>query len=84
MSSPTKPGGRIRSGDVAESPVRIDLSVPRGATGPRHEVTVHDGRFTLATCSCGWHGIARRQRSAARTEARDHALLYAGTSESPV
>ncbi|MBI1378340.1 MAG: hypothetical protein GC157_12780 [Frankiales bacterium] len=42
-----------------------------------HEVTVTDGRFTRASCTCGWVGTARRHRSTARAEARDHALLYA-------
>jgi hypothetical protein len=41
-----------------------------------HQVTVVDGRFTLASCTCGWVGAGRRQRAASRAEARDHALLY--------
>jgi hypothetical protein len=44
---------------------------------PGHEVRVEDGRFTTAVCSCGWQGAARRNRATARSEARDHALLYA-------
>lgn len=49
--------------------------VPAQAT--THEVRVVDGRFAHAECSCGWRGAGRRLRSTARTEARDHALLYA-------
>ena len=48
---------------------------------PGHEVHVEDGRFTTAVCSCGWRGAGRRNRATARTEARDHALLYADGSE---
>ncbi len=47
---------------------------------PTHEVRVVDGRFASASCSCGWQGTAKRQRSAVRAEARDHALLYAGAA----
>ncbi|MFN8169891.1 MAG: hypothetical protein U0S36_14080 [Candidatus Nanopelagicales bacterium] len=42
-----------------------------------HEVRVVDGRFAHAVCTCGWRGAGRRNREAVRTEARDHALLYA-------
>ncbi|CAB4956777.1 unannotated protein [freshwater metagenome] len=42
-----------------------------------HQVTVVEGRFSHASCSCGWQGAARRARTTARTEAHDHALLYA-------
>jgi hypothetical protein len=48
---------------------------------PGHEVTVIDGRFVRAECSCGWRGAGRRHRATAREEARDHALLYADGSE---
>jgi hypothetical protein len=48
---------------------------------PGHEVHVEDGRFTTAVCSCGWRGAGRRNRATARTEARDHALLYADGSQ---
>lgn len=44
---------------------------------PGHEVRIEDGRFTFAICSCGWQGAGRRNRATARSEARDHALLYA-------
>jgi hypothetical protein len=50
---------------------------PVGAGGEVHEVSVIDGRFTIARCSCGWHSAGRRLRATVRAEARDHALLYA-------
>ncbi|MBC2865721.1 hypothetical protein [Streptomyces mexicanus] len=41
---------------------------------PAHRtVTVEQGRFCLARCSCGWRGPARRARSLARTDAEAHA-----------
>ena len=67
----------MRSRRLAHAAARIDLTVPQG---PEHEVTVVDGRFTIATCSCGWSGSARRHRAAARAEGHDHALLYADGS----
>lgn len=75
MTSPTHPSERARRARGTEE--RVDLSAPRVAHTPRHEVIIVDGRFTIATCSCGWSGSARRHRAAARVEARDHALLYA-------
>jgi hypothetical protein len=50
-------------------------------SGPTHEVRLVDGRFTSAACSCGWQSAARRTRSTVRAEARDHALLYAGSRD---
>jgi hypothetical protein len=47
------------------------------ADPPAHEVRVVDGRFIHAECTCGWRSAGRRTRSLARTEAHDHALLYA-------
>lgn len=47
---------------------------------PGHEVTVEDGRFSTAECSCGWRSAARRHRATLRQEARDHVLLYADGS----
>jgi hypothetical protein len=44
---------------------------------PAHEVSIVDGRFAHAVCTCGWRGAGRRNRAAVRDEARDHALLYA-------
>ncbi|MBR8642423.1 hypothetical protein KEF29_31580 [Streptomyces tuirus] len=34
--------------------------------------TTEKGRFCMATCTCGWHGPARRARSQARTDAEKH------------
>ena len=48
--------------------------------GRGHEVTVVDGRFTTASCTCGWRSAARRSRLVVRAEARDHVLLYADGS----
>jgi hypothetical protein len=58
---------------------RNDQHVPAPPT-PGHEVHIEDGRFATAVCSCGWQGAGRRNRATARTEARDHALLYADGS----
>ena len=52
--------------------------------GPDHQVTLsRAARFLLPECSCGWVGTARLTESAAREEARDHALLYAPDRLSP-
>ena len=75
MTSSQQP--RARSRRISQAEARIDLTVPQGPAAPEHEITVVDGRFTIATCSCGWSGSARRHRAAARAEAHDHALLYA-------
>jgi hypothetical protein len=48
-----------------------------GAPLTAHEITILDGRFMHAACTCGWRSAGRRSRATARTEARDHALLYA-------
>nr|WP_280890693.1 hypothetical protein [Streptomyces sp. LBL] len=34
--------------------------------------TVEQGRFCLASCSCGWQGPARRARSQARKDGDRH------------
>jgi hypothetical protein len=78
VTSPQTP--RARSRQVSSAGSRIDLTVGGHPTAPQHEVTIVDGRFTIATCSCGWSGSARRHRAAARAEAHDHALLYADGS----
>jgi hypothetical protein len=44
---------------------------------PAHEVHIEDGRFSHAVCTCGWRTAGKRDRRGLRTEARDHALLYA-------
>ena len=63
-----------------QAPVPASRSAA-AATAPGHEVTVHDGRFSSAECTCGWRSAARRHRATARQEARDHVLLYADGSE---
>lgn len=51
-----------------------------GIPAPEHQVSLErNGRFMLPTCTCGWIGTARVTEASAREEARDHALLYAGT-----
>jgi hypothetical protein len=45
--------------------------------GSGHDVTLSDGRFTTAICTCGWQTAARRSRPLARAEAHDHVLLQA-------
>ncbi len=52
--------------------------LPPDGRPPTHEVRIEDGRFTHAACTCGWRSAGRRDRRGVRTEARDHALLYAG------
>jgi hypothetical protein len=42
-----------------------------------HEVSLIDGRFCAAVCTCGWRSAGRRSRATARAEGHDHALLYA-------
>jgi hypothetical protein len=40
---------------------------------PEHRtITVEQGRFCLARCTCGWRGPARRARSLARADADGH------------
>ncbi|MES4886422.1 hypothetical protein [Streptomyces sp. NPDC096012] len=34
--------------------------------------TTEQGRFSVARCSCGWRGPARRARSQARADAAGH------------
>ncbi|MFV0135064.1 hypothetical protein ACLGIH_17900 [Streptomyces sp. HMX87] len=47
------------------------LELPRDL--PEHSTTtIERGPFCLATCTCGWHGPARRARSLARTDAETH------------
>jgi hypothetical protein len=58
-----------------------DAGVPRRPDQPTHEVRIVDGRFMHAECSCGWRTAGRRNRATVRAEARDHALLHAGTAQ---
>lgn len=66
---------------TAPDPARAAAPATRRHVTPpphvSHEVRIIDGRFSHAECSCGWRGDGRRTRSKARSEARDHALLYA-------
>jgi hypothetical protein len=55
----------------------MSAPLPQDGPAPAHEVTLVDGRFMHAECSCGWRTAGRRDRRKARAEARDHALLYA-------
>ncbi|AOR33498.1 hypothetical protein BFF78_22720 [Streptomyces fodineus] len=42
-------------------------------SGQEHRTaTTEQGRFSVARCSCGWRGPARRARSQARTDAEGH------------
>ena len=46
-------------------------------SGPDHQVTLEKrGAFVVPMCTCGWIGTARQRVSSARSEARDHAVLY--------
>ncbi len=45
--------------------------------GPDHQVMLEKrGAFVVPTCSCGWIGTARQRVASARSEARDHAVLF--------
>ena len=80
VSSPTasEPLPRAESGDARV--LTESVAVPTHPGTSTHEVTVVDGRFMHAECSCGWRTAGRRSRATVRTEARDHALLHAGTA----
>lgn len=54
--------------------------LPQDGRHSTHEVRIEDGRFAHAACTCGWRTAGRRDRRVIRAEARDHALLYAGTA----
>ncbi|MGK5632718.1 hypothetical protein [Streptomyces sp. URMC 123] len=43
------------------------------AAGDHRTVTVENGAFCAARCSCGWLGPARRARAKARADAAAHA-----------
>jgi hypothetical protein len=58
----------------------VTAPLPQDGRPPTHEVRIEDGRFAHAACSCGWRTAGRRDRRVVRAEARDHALLYAGTA----
>jgi hypothetical protein len=44
----------------------------RGAGASHRTSVVESGAFASARCSCGWQGPARRARSGARQDAREH------------
>ena len=71
----TEPPGGYRG--LVSFPRRRDHHEAPVPPAPGHEVHIEDGRFATAVCSCGWQGAGRRNRATARSEARDHALLYA-------
>ncbi len=79
VSSPTA-GERVeRADDVDLREASAAVAVPSHPGSVSHEVTLVDGRFMHAECSCGWRSAGRRNRATVRAEARDHALLHAGT-----
>lgn len=47
------------------------------ATASHHSVSIVDGRFMHAACTCGWRSAGKRERKAVRIEADDHLRLYA-------
>jgi hypothetical protein len=63
-----------------EPTLRDDPDLRMDPFDPRVEhriVLVERHAFTVATCTgCGWESFARRSRPLARTEGRDHLLLY--------
>ncbi|TMU93313.1 hypothetical protein [Streptomyces sp. DASNCL29] len=53
--------------------------------GQNRTTTVERGSFSIARCTCGWSGPARRARALARDDAADHATSRhsrSGTSDS--
>jgi hypothetical protein len=66
------PGPRVEPAD--------DPDLRRDPFDPRivHKVRLEERHaFTVAVCDgCGWESFARRSRPLARTEGRDHTLLY--------
>jgi hypothetical protein len=59
----------------------VETTPGPAAPGPdaEHRVRMEErGPFAVAVCrSCGWESYARRSRRLARSEGRDHELLYA-------
>nr|WP_307819010.1 hypothetical protein [Streptomyces sabulosicollis] len=54
--------------------------------GQNRTTTVERGSFSVARCTCGWYGPARRARALARDDAAAHATARhtsSGTSDSP-
>jgi hypothetical protein len=55
------------------------------APGPDHQVTLEKrGAFVVPLCSCGWVGTARQKVASARSEARDHAVLFVSSDMSSI
>nr|WP_308343900.1 hypothetical protein [Streptomyces sp. MK37H] len=53
--------------------------------GQNRTTTVERGSFSIARCTCGWSGPARRARAVARDDAAAHATarhISSGTSDS--
>ncbi len=68
------PGPRVEPSLQDDPDLRMDPFDPR----VEHRIVlVERHAFTVATCTgCGWESFARRSRPLARTEGRDHLLLY--------
>jgi hypothetical protein len=65
---------------VVEAPTVETVPGPaEPGPGAEHRVRIEErGPFTVAVCrGCGWESFARRSRRLARSEGRDHELLYA-------
>ncbi|AZM61430.1 hypothetical protein DMA10_09140 [Streptomyces sp. WAC 01420] len=60
----------------ADTPGATVVGVPEQDEEPppgRHvTTTTEQGPFCLARCTCGWRGPARRARSQARKDAKNH------------
>jgi hypothetical protein len=68
--------GRRCADRESASAESVEVHVDAPADG-HHEVRVADqGSFTVARCTCGWRSYARRSRNLARSEGREHAILY--------
>lgn len=81
MSPPLgHPIGRFRAcrPEASATVCCVTAPLPQDGSPRAHEVRIEDGRFAHAVCTCGWRTAGRRDRRSVRTEARDHALLYAG------
>ncbi|MCJ0873611.1 hypothetical protein [Streptomyces sp. AP-93] len=59
---------------LAAVPLPHDPSGPAPASPTGHATSTSDrGSFSLAVCTCGWRGPARRSRDLARKDATGHA-----------
>jgi hypothetical protein len=80
MPDPSAPSGA----PTDDRPRVVDAPTVQTTPGPssrsaEHRVRIDErGPFTVAVClGCGWESYARRSRRLARSEGRDHELLYA-------